>query len=100
MKIEEIIKNTFEKDIEQYRSGIPLFSEDVYILPGKEKRRKEWYGSLIVTTIMVLLVSMFSLRTGMFKSSLVIPWADIVKLIPENPTEAFLGFLQMINSSM
>jgi hypothetical protein len=86
--------------VEQYQSGIPLLSEDVIVLPSKEKHGKERYGSLIVTIVMVLLVSVFSSRTNIFESSLVIHWADIVKLIPENPTEAFLGFLQAINSSV
>jgi hypothetical protein len=106
MKIEVIIKDAFEKDMEQYVPGIPLFPGNIPVLPcmatvvAGEKRGKERYGSLIVTIIMVLLVSVFSSRTGMFESSLVIPWADIVKLIPENPAEAFLGFLQAINSSV
>jgi hypothetical protein len=104
MKIEAIIKDAFEKDMEQYRGGIPLFSGDVPVLPGVttvvngKKRGKERYGSLIVTTIMVLLVSVFSLRTGMFESSLVVPWADIVKLIPENPAEAFLDSLRRVHT--
>jgi hypothetical protein len=97
MRIETIIKDAFEKDMERYRSALPLFSGDVPVLPGRGKGGKERYGSLIVTTIMVLLVSVFSLRTGMFESSMVVPWADIVKLIPENPGAAFLGFLQAIN---
>jgi hypothetical protein len=74
--------------MEQYQSEIPLFSKEVPVLPVLKKRGKERYGSLIVSTIIVVLISMFSLRTGMFESALVIPWTDMVKLIPENPGEA------------
>jgi hypothetical protein len=69
-------------------------------LPGAEERGKERYGSLIASTLIAVLISVFSLRTGMFENSWVVPWADMVSLIPEHPGEAFLGFLQAINSSM
>jgi hypothetical protein len=46
------------------------------------------------------LISLFSVQTGAFKSSLVVPLADILNLLPENPAGAFLDFLRTINSSV
>jgi hypothetical protein len=46
-----------------------------------------------------VLISLFSIKTGVFESSWAIPWADRVELLPEDPGEAFLRILQDINSS-
>jgi hypothetical protein len=103
MNIESLIKSAFERDAEQYRSGIPRFSNNIPVspvFPDVGKRGKERYGSFIASLIIVVLISLFSLQTNMFDSSLVIHWADMAKLLPENPAEAFLHFLQAINSSM
>ncbi|MDR2446800.1 MAG: hypothetical protein LBD58_05865 [Treponema sp.] len=99
MRIETIIKDAFEKSMERYQAEIPPFPQNVPIpqIGGKQRER---YGALIAAVIVSVSISLFSSQTGMFKSSLVVPWADIVKLLPKNPAEAFLGFLQAINSSV
>jgi hypothetical protein len=100
MSIEAIIKDAFEKDMERRRAGIPPFPQHVSVPPSAGKRGGERYVFFIAAVLAVSLISLFSLQTGMFKSALVITWADIVKLFPENPAEAFFGFLQAINSSV
>jgi hypothetical protein len=105
MRIETIIKNTFENEIEQHLVMVPPFPKNIPVLPSDGKHKKEQFGlksagSLIAIIIVSVLISLFSLQTGVFKSSLVVPWADIVKLLPKNPAEAFLDLLQAINSSV
>jgi hypothetical protein len=96
MKIETILKDMFEKDVGQ--AEIPPFPQHITVLQSGEKQER--HGFLIAAVVVSALVSLFSSQTGMFKSSLVVPWADMVKLLPENPAEAFLDFLQAINSSV
>ncbi|MDR1073191.1 MAG: hypothetical protein LBL45_05895 [Treponema sp.] len=97
MRIETIIKDMFEKDVE--RAEIPSFPQHIPV-PQRGGKQKEWHGFLIAAVVVSALISLFSSQTGLFKSALVVPWADIVKLLPENPAEAFLDFLQAINSSV
>jgi hypothetical protein len=96
MKIETIIKDMFEKDMEQ--AEIPPFPQHITVLQSGGKQER--HGFLIAAIVVSTLISLFSSQTGVFKSDLVVPWADIVKLLPENPAEAFLDFLQAINSSV
>jgi hypothetical protein len=100
LRIEVLIKDVFEKDMKRNLVKIPPFPQNIPVLSIDEKCGRKRHGFLIVAIIVSVLISLFSLQTGMFKSSLVVRWADIVKLFPENPAEAFLGFLQAINSSL
>lgn len=100
MKFEVLINSVFEREAEQYRAEIPAFHQDIPVLPGVKKYGKERYGSLIISIIIVVLISVFSLRTGIFENSWLFPWTDMIKLFPEYPGEAFFGFLQAINSSV
>jgi hypothetical protein len=97
MSIETIIKDMFAKDVE--RVEIPQFSHHIPV-PQRGGKQKERHGFLIATIVVSALLSLFLSQTGVFKSALVVPWADMMKLLPENPAEAFLYFLQAINSSV
>ncbi|MDR1219351.1 MAG: hypothetical protein LBK73_07065 [Treponema sp.] len=96
MRIETILKDMFEKDMEQ--AEIPPFPHHITVL--QSGRKQERHGFLIAAILVSALISLFSSQTGVFKSTLVVPWADMVKLLPENLAAAFLDFLQAINSSV
>jgi hypothetical protein len=96
MSIETMIKDMFEKDVEQVE--IPSFPH--YIPVPQHGGKQERHGFLIAAVVVSALVSLFSAQTGLFKSDLVVPLADMVKLLPKNPLEAFLDFLQAIHSSV
>jgi hypothetical protein len=100
MDIEALIKDTFERDAEHYRAETVLFPDDVPVLKGPEKRCKKWQGSLVISVVIIVLISIFSIKTGVFESAWAIPWADRVELLPENSRETFFKFLQKINSSV
>jgi hypothetical protein len=100
MNIESLIKRAFERDVEQYRTETPPFPKRAAVFQDAGKRGKEPHGFFIASLIIAVLLSVFSLRTGLFESSLVFPWDALVKRLPENPPEAFLHFLQAINSSV
>ncbi|MDR1249901.1 MAG: hypothetical protein LBK63_11420 [Treponema sp.] len=100
MDIEALIKNAFERDAERCRTGTPSFSGDAPVLRGPEKRCEKWRGSLVISAVIVVLISLFSIKTGIFESSWVMPRAGMVELLSENSTEVFFGILQKINSSM
>jgi hypothetical protein len=100
MDIEALIKDAFERDAEHYRAGTVSFPGDVPVLADPERRGKKWQGFLVISAVIVVLISVFSIKTGIFESSWVMPWVDMLELLPENPTESFFGILQKINSSM
>jgi hypothetical protein len=104
MKIELVIKEAFEKDMEQCRSVAPPFTEGVLgggvpVFSG-EKRGRTGYGFWLAAMAAALLIALFSLQTGIFQSSLVVAWAPVEKKLPKNPLGAFFNFLPVINSSL
>jgi hypothetical protein len=89
MKIEAIIRDAFEKEMEQLGTCVPPFNG---IIPGGEgERKEERHGFCILCIAAVSAFSVFLLNTGILRSSLFITLNDIITLIPENLVNMFLN---------
>jgi hypothetical protein len=99
MDIEALIKDAFGRDAEHYRTGTPSSSGDFPVLTGQEKHGTKWRCSLVISAVIVVLISVFSIKIGVLESPGAMPWTGMVELLPENPAEAFFKILQKINSS-
>ena len=84
MNIETVINDMFEEEIGRLKTCVPPYRGDIPVPAHKGKGLKERYGPLVLCMIMVSVISIFSLRTGMLRSPLLIEWRNITALIPEN----------------
>jgi hypothetical protein len=100
MNIEGIIRTVFEKEIGQLKIYIPPYRRDMGLPANKGKHGKERYGFLVLCMIMVLVISIFSLRTGLLRSPLLMEWKNIAALMPKIIVPLFLEFLTKMNSSV
>jgi hypothetical protein len=100
MNIETIIRNVFEKEIGQLKNRIPPYGRDIGILENKGKSWKERHGFLVLCMIMVSVISIFSLKTGLLRSPLLMELENITTLIPENFATLFFEFITEMNSSV
>jgi hypothetical protein len=89
MKIEAIIRDAFEKEMERLGTCVPPFNGTI---PGGEgKNKKERYGFCILCIAAAAALSLFLLKAGVPRSPLVITWNDIITLMPENLVDVFLN---------
>jgi hypothetical protein len=100
MKIETMIKDVFKKEVEQFNARIPPYSGNVSVSDNKGKHRKERYGFWVLGMIMILVISIFSLKTGLLRSPLIMEWENLTTLIPENFADVFFEFIMALNSSV
>ncbi|GHT98828.1 hypothetical protein FACS1894142_5670 [Spirochaetia bacterium] len=106
MKIDTLMKDVFEAEIEQNRSRIPPVSGDASLLlraaPPQNGlgTRLRTGAALAACFAFVIFISVLSLKTDVLRSPLVYQGEAIAKLIPENPAEALYDFFYAINSSL
>jgi hypothetical protein len=103
MKIDEIIKAAFEREVKGNRSVIsPLQNYSPGGSGGKaviENRRSRLAETgFAVCFIIILGISVF-LKDGFFRSPIVNQGASIAQLFPEDPKEALYNFISAIRSS-
>ena len=96
MNIERAIRTVFEKEIGQLETAVPPYRGDLRACANRGKGRKERYGSLVLCMGMVLVTAIFSLKTGMLRSPLVMEWENITALIPERFMALFFEFITEI----
>jgi hypothetical protein len=100
MNIETIIRNVFEEEIGQLKTRTPPCDRDISVLTNKGKGRKKQYGFLILSMLMASVISIFSFKTGLLRTPLIVEWENISTLIPENFISLFFEFIFEINSSV
>ena len=105
MKIDRLIREVFEREVEKNRSVMhPLPTpnkidfERKYIATTENRRGHIVEIGLAACFIIFLGISVF-LKDGVFRSPLVNQGASIAQLLPENPREVFYGFILAIHSS-
>jgi hypothetical protein len=103
MKIDKIIKAVFEREVNGNYSIMPsLQNYSPSDLGGgtmlKNRRGRLMEIGLAACFIIILGISVF-LKDDVFRSPVVHQGAFIAQLFPENPREAFYGFISAIHSS-
>jgi hypothetical protein len=106
MKIDIVIRNVFEADVEQNRSRIPPVPGDVspfFEATPAKKGSGTWLrinAALAACFAFVLVISVLALKTDVLRTPLVHQGDALARLIPENPRESLYNFLYALNSSL
>jgi hypothetical protein len=103
MKIDTLIKNVFELEIEYNRSRIPPV-KPIPMDAKKKERQKDtlsWSHVILLASVMVVLfISLISVKETVLRSSLADQALGIEKIFPENPSQVFYDFLFETHSSL
>jgi hypothetical protein len=103
MKIDTLIKNVFELEMEYNRSGMPPVKYVPMDLKKKEQQKDMllWSQVILFASIMIILfISLISVEDTVLRSFLADQAVGIEKIFPENPSEVFYDFLFGTNSSL
>jgi hypothetical protein len=103
MRIDEIIKVAFEREVEEKRFGIPLFPSYRHIDIGKktmvEDRRNHIVEIFLAACFIIGFGISVFLKDDVLRSPLVNQGVSIAQVFPENPGASFYEFVLALNSS-